>query len=309
MNQYDNKDIIHIGMPKTATTWFQKYFYPNIENRKYIDRNIISELFIKPRAFDFDKNYVLKKMKSIEKDKSLIICDEVLSGALQSGALHGYMTKENAIRLKQVFPEAHIVIFIREQKKMIASMYQQYIKIGGNYSINEYLHHSKFHPLRTPLFELDFLNYYKIIDFYIQLFGKDNISIFLYEEFLENQKEFIKNYQIKFNLEVEFEKINFSTTNTSYKKTTTKIAKILNIFSKLHIQNKYYIFHIEGFFEMTEKLLKLIDKSKWGGNTKMTYSEILTQKEITKIDDFYKTCNIILRDRYMLNVEKYGYST
>ena len=156
------KNILHIGMPKTGTTWFQNIFYPNINNYTYINRNIISKLFISPRAFDFKSDFVANEIEKVaNKVNPFIICEEVLSGAMQSGALHGFMTKENAYRLHETFPEAQIIIFIREQKSIIASMYQQYIKIGGNYSIDEYLYHYRLHPLRTPLFEFDFLNYHK----------------------------------------------------------------------------------------------------------------------------------------------------
>jgi len=33
--------IIHIGYPKTASTWFQKAFYPHLKSPRYIGRDAI----------------------------------------------------------------------------------------------------------------------------------------------------------------------------------------------------------------------------------------------------------------------------
>ena len=51
----EKKVLLHIGYPKTGTTWFQKRFYPNVENYKYYEREDFNSLF----------NELLKQKKKI----------------------------------------------------------------------------------------------------------------------------------------------------------------------------------------------------------------------------------------------------
>lgn len=64
-------------------------------------------------------------------------------------------------RLKTVLPNARIVIFIRNQTEMIASVYKQYVKEGGTHSPRRFLHPELylseygFHPAHVPSFSFD----------------------------------------------------------------------------------------------------------------------------------------------------------
>src|SRR3989339_295042 len=107
-----SKPIIHIGFPKTATTWLQKEFFPNVANINFVQREDIIEKILRPNTFEIDfastKNYFKNK-------KRTVICDEILVGGLDACFGNGAFIKETGMRLKQIFDEAEIIIFIRNQ--------------------------------------------------------------------------------------------------------------------------------------------------------------------------------------------------
>ena len=45
--------LVHIGYHKTATTWFQRRFYPQTRNVELVERRRIAEAFLAPRALEF----------------------------------------------------------------------------------------------------------------------------------------------------------------------------------------------------------------------------------------------------------------
>ena len=115
-----NSPLIHIGYPKSGTTWFQKNFYPNVKNAGYIPRNDVQDHIIRPYAIGFDTTESAQFFNQ-EQDNNLIICEELLLASVRSGGFNGFVTKEIGHRLKSIFPNAIIVIFIRNQVDLIAS--------------------------------------------------------------------------------------------------------------------------------------------------------------------------------------------
>jgi hypothetical protein len=80
-----------------------------------------------------------------------------------------------ADRLRALFSDARILICIREQKKVILSCYNQYIKKGGAISISSYLNVSD--RTRVPLFDFRHFMYHRLISYYQQIFGRDRVLV------------------------------------------------------------------------------------------------------------------------------------
>ena len=68
---------------------------------------------------------------------------------------------------------------------MLKSMYSQYIKMGGTLPIKQFV----YDPIVTPGL-LERLKYHKIIDAYVELFGRENVHIGLFEEFIKDKFTF-----------------------------------------------------------------------------------------------------------------------
>jgi hypothetical protein len=98
---------------------------------------------------------------------------------------------ERARRLKTLFPESHILITIRNQLEIVGSMYLHGLKgsIARNQSFDEWIDaHLKQLP-DAP--RLQWLDYSQLCDFYVKLFGQENVKVMLFEHFKSDYRSFL----------------------------------------------------------------------------------------------------------------------
>ncbi len=68
------RPLVHIGYHKTATTWFQRRFYPRVAGRRYIPQPIVRRALLTPHALHFD----LEAARRLLGDRldDVILCEE-----------------------------------------------------------------------------------------------------------------------------------------------------------------------------------------------------------------------------------------
>lgn len=188
--------LIHIGYHKTGTTLLQRRLFRSAK-AGYLFAGGVEELqpvFVEVNAFDFrpDKARILFAPKFEQAKRRGMV--PVLSFERLSGAPHqgGYDSQQVADRLADTFPEARVLIVIREQRSMILSLYKTYVRMGGSASLEDYLNPLEGSELRTTLFRYDYLEYDKLIGYYQQLFGEENILALPYELLRRNPARFLK---------------------------------------------------------------------------------------------------------------------
>lgn len=192
--------LIHIGYPKALSSWMQKLlFTPQNGFCKVMDSLTLQLFLIDATPFAFDTTRALEWM---EKSRREVLhqqeipdsedLQEVLTGESLVGHTHcgGYNAKTNADRLKQLCPQAKILIVVREQKAAIRSLYKTFITWGMPHSIDRIL--DPVEPNLSPQFNLDFLRYDLLVDYYQQLYGKENVLVLPYEAFAENGANFVR---------------------------------------------------------------------------------------------------------------------
>ena len=283
------KNLFHIGYHKTATTWFQKKFYPFLENYIQVERSKIRDFFYENKFQDFSS------------DKNLIFCDEELSGNIHNGAYLGLFSEYIATKIAK-FENPQVIIFIRNQYDIIVSSYLQYIKEGGNYSFLRYIEHEEFdRSNRTSLFSFSHFDFHNLILTYESLLGKENVHVYLFEDFLSDQKSFISSFIKNHNLEIDIEKIDFTKNNNSYSYISLFLARIINAFTRKNVLYKYYIVHLPFIYEYAREILRRIKifpvKSKSFINEEL--KQLIKQK--------YSESNKSLINEYNLDLEKYNY--
>jgi sulfotransferase family protein len=189
--------IVHIGYHKTASSWLQRHVFGNPKTGlqtvgKFGPDHPVRQL-VRVRPLEFDAAAVRALFEPLlqpVRDAGLVpvVSWERLSGHAVSG---GYDSKELANRVREVFPEATILVVIREQRSMIVSTYKQYVMGGGPNSVDAFLapHYSQ--NMRLPWFDLRHFEYDHLLRHYRSLFGDDSVLALPFEQFLREPHDFV----------------------------------------------------------------------------------------------------------------------
>jgi hypothetical protein len=185
--------LIHIGFPKPASKWLQRYlFQPQQDHIQLMDPFQTHAHFKIPPVLTFQPEKVqafLKEqigLKDVGNDKTPVITSEVLCGSPFCG---GYDRKELADRLKLVFPEGKILIIIREQKAMILSLYKSVVTWGLPHSLKQFI--NPLNPEIVPQFNFEYLRYDRVVSYYHLLFGKERVLVLPFEKLLKEPNAFV----------------------------------------------------------------------------------------------------------------------
>ena len=108
--------------------------------------------------------------------KDYFISSEGLSGMGYGSFNNGALIKVIANRIKNIFPNAKIIIIIRNQKAALESLYKDDVKYGY---LNDFK--SWFIGKRNNC-GLDYFKYSKMIEVYQEIFGNDNVKVLLFEK-------------------------------------------------------------------------------------------------------------------------------
>lgn len=302
-----NKPVFHIGYPKTATSWLQSSFLPKVKNANYIPRGETARAFVQCSHWEFNPHAVREKFANYS-DKRMIFSLEGFVGTTHNFGLNGYLTVEHAHRIKETYPEATIILFIRKQTEIIASSYAQYIKGGGTHGIRKFLHHQSLRNLGgLMLFNWQYFEYHHVIKLYSDLFGKENVHVFLFEDFMQNRQEFIKSFSSSLKLEVDLDSISLFKVNPGYRRIIKWIALITNRFTERKMPNKYYMIHIPGWFRFSKQILLKLNRFRIFGKY-LSSRDYLSRKLRREIEDYFRRSNNILVSEFQLEkIREFNY--
>jgi hypothetical protein len=204
-----NKTILHIGLHKTATTFFQNSVWPHVPGYIYLSRPFTqhNHAFNQMQYADdslYNKRGVFSQLSGLNKSR-LLISDEAFSG---KPVFFSYINRSMiARRLKEIFPNAEIILFLRDQKDIILSHYSSYIKMPygiksidkfllkpeNDFILSDYLKNQNYYNSKSLYYNtndffihLDCFFYSPIINLYKSLFEK--CHFFLYEDLVSKSE-------------------------------------------------------------------------------------------------------------------------
>ncbi len=204
----DKKVFIHVGLPKTASTLLQEIVFPALKPVIYVSRPYTQEnhAFNKLQYTD-DSLYAAEELRdeinniiALEPGNKVLISDELLSGAPFYNFINrGLIAK----RLAEILPHAEVILFLRGQKDIIRSLYNQYVKIGWftdelnsrfisspgqGFELSDFVKgkrdwniHNRFINHQSFMNQCHFL-FYELVKLYDDNFSK--VHLFLYEDLL-----------------------------------------------------------------------------------------------------------------------------
>jgi len=189
--------LVHIGYHKTGSRWLRHLFFGNpATGYGWVDKageeHPVRRL-VGARPFEFDADASRAEFeplisKIVDAGLSPVVSFERLSGNPFSG---GYDSKEIADRLAQVFPDARVLVVIREQRSMIVSTYKQYVREGGALSPSKFMLPPTSRSLRVPWFDLRHFEYHHLLGYYRRLFGPEGVLALPYEQFVADPRAFV----------------------------------------------------------------------------------------------------------------------
>jgi hypothetical protein len=233
--------LLHIGYPKAGSTFLQQWFdkHPEI----YFQPKYMAEGF-------YHAWQLADYIQHVEKvpENFVLSCEDFMLWqgrpywyGLTGTEPYDYRTFQNKIceTLYNIFPTAKVLMITRGYTTVFASIYAQYISMGGTLSCMELMK-------RNEEMFTTFLDYSYTINLYQKKFGKDNLVVLPYELLNENPEEFLSLIEaqltIKSKFNFTFQKLNASMSEaelSAYHKTSRLLFSVLKPFSK-SLQIKIY---------------------------------------------------------------------
>ncbi len=236
-----NNTFIHIGYPKTASTFVQQELFNKLEELVYLmpPHTQHNEDWNKMQYAD-DSNFELSnfdsELQKYRNTKDILISDEGLVGKPIYGGMHRSVICN---RLKQTFPEAQILIVVRGQFDMLKSLHNQYVKGArkGTKTFGDFVWWKKmkydpnapfsldnmYHNTNADYVHVDFLKYYETIELYKNTFK--NVTVLPYELIKIDAPLFIKKVRRFLGRDTDNTTINYTAKNKSVKQ--KDIAKLI----------------------------------------------------------------------------------
>ena len=289
--------IIHIGYPKTGTSWFTDFFYPEIKNAQVSYNDNIFYNFEKGSEF-FEV-----RTKTDEKYKHIIIAHK-LTGLVDFVWNNGIYRDFFIKHLKIKYPDACIVIFLRNQVEFLSSAYSSYLTHGGTYTFRNLFHRNRLGD--GTMFGFEYLNYYEMIRLYKSHFT--NVKVYIYEDFMDDNIKFLHNYKNDFGFDVEVEKLKLVKYNEKLRSGFASFIRFTNILKKRGVKPKKNYINIPWlFYWMTkDRLIRYNYFRFWG--KKLSKEKVLGPELIKYIKEYYRESNRLLISEYgHKSIEKYKY--
>jgi hypothetical protein len=186
--------LVHIGYHKTGTSWLQKHLFqsPSLAwTGKRRDAAVNQLVLARPLEFEAERvraAFAPELENAAAKGALPVVSLERLSGHPFSG---GYDSKQLADRIHAVFPDARILIVIREQRSILVSTYKQYVSAGGSSPLRTFLEPPRHQRLRIPGFDFRHFEYHHLLAYYRSLFGASHVRVAAYEQLAGDPEAFV----------------------------------------------------------------------------------------------------------------------
>lgn len=302
--------LIHIGFPKAMSSWLQKFlFKPEQGFINILDslRTTISVIDPSPFAFDESKclAFIDETLRNTPNHQTLVpVCSaEALIGNYYCG---GFNAKQNADRLKILFPQAKILFIVREQHSLMRSLYKTMVLWGMPHSIKRLLN-----PKDTslvPQFNTDFFCFDLAAAYYQALYGQENVLVLPYEAFSENPQAFTT--QI---LTHAGSAPTSAFNKLPWKKQLNKNQPLINIYwqrLKNHLLATPFNYSgpLASTEERTQQSIKNSKQNSFPAFTQTWFEDDFHQTVASAFEGKFSASNAHLQALTGLQLEKYGYA-
>lgn len=306
---------LHVGLPKTGTTFLQERCFPRLKGVHLVRKEYkawpppIIELLWRvaegfPLFVDMDERRaeVDRFLRGIGEDKVLISYERLTGDTMWSFRDHASATES----LRELFPAARIIFTIRRQDDILEGFYRQHLRNFYYPTIDGYLNYrdgrfgDMFRP--TPAFpsiSVWRLDYYTYARNYAALFGRPNVKILPYEMMRAEPRRF--HGQIAEFLGVEpYEPPAGGAVNRSYSLLSCHLAQRLNRFARVpwREQRPWQVIPPKPLQYALENIVDRVHYKK--GN-------FISAEKRRRIMEIHHDSNRRLAAEHDLDLQRYGY--
>lgn len=303
------KTIIHIGLPKCASTFLQKNIFPLYAGVNHNSSNAIRTVVARYIDDSIKESEAKKTISSLIKNNEKYILSKESFCGTHSTMYVDY--KQNLQKIETLFPTAKAIIIIRKQSDFLQSLYNQAIRKGITKSAKKFLCLEKLQPLTTTNIKTNLkntqhvnfrcLNYNNLIKSYQKAYGKNNILVLPMELLQQEPSTFIEKINIFCEEKLPCPPSSLNKINTSTSQTGLYGQRFINNFKGFNKkqQIRRALYHIVSISINT--ITHLIDMICFIPN------KPLSKNEIKIIDNYYADNNKKLSTLIDIDLQKYGY--
>lgn len=181
--------IVHVGLPKTATTFLQWKVFPYLAGLHYVDYSACTKIF-QQIIYGDPLDYSIEEIKTelVSKEQPTLYSFESLAG---SPFYYKGIGRSTVPQTLKALGFDKVIITIRNQEKAIDSYYRQFVAQGGTLSFKNWLDLNDRRPIPQKYFRHSYLKYDGLLRKYLHVFGKENILLLTQEELNEDREKFI----------------------------------------------------------------------------------------------------------------------
>jgi len=316
MRSVSGVDLLHVGYPKASSTWLQDRlfwttdfgFWPLLPNKS--DRVASVEWLVNPDAW----SDVPEEFYGFIEDRIRAKPDPGLSSVLSAEGLVGVykdpsraISKMLADRMRELFPDARVLIVLREQASMIKSSYLYYIRGGGWHTLSRFLNPPSIYEARAWVnFNMDFLVYDALIEYYQNLFGEDRVKVLPFELLQRDPGAYVEAIQDFAAVPRKTEGLNPEPVKRSIATGALPTRRLLNsLLSADDLNPLSFLLPEAAYWRVTTKITRAHDRTfmRLGLNDQNR----LTAQIQELIGDYYHESNRRVMELTGLDLESYGY--
>lgn len=315
----NNKVFFHFGLPRTGSTTVQHNIFPELEDYLFVCAPYTQEnvAFNKLQYADdilFQQQELADTLAFIRKqspDKGILISDENFFGSPNAN----FMNRSHiAKRLAACCPEAELILFIRDQRSLIQSLYNQFVKSGSFFGkMSKGFISSPGRGLAWQQYisappkwtrELRYIDYQAwmsiehffyddILDFYKAHFSQ--VHVVLYEEFSENPVAVMKKLEEIF--DSRFTTKAYDALGGTPKNASLSSRQLYRVSLGNRIKSAFP--HVpEPISRQLSKLISLVDGGDYEKSLEMYLRSIVGDQELTDR-------NILANEKHALGMERF----
>lgn len=184
-------DVLHLGMAKCGSTYLQELGFPShpqLEVYGHDCERLLSRDFLS-YSIGYDPESLRQQL--VDRVTGTGDAVRIFSNEALAGSMHGHENMRlYAELMREMFPDAKVLLIIRNQYSYMYSSWNQMVQEGATTSLRDYL--CPRWPWAPSGGLVTKLMYHEYIQFLFELFGREQVKVLLLEELKDDFAGFFR---------------------------------------------------------------------------------------------------------------------